>query len=98
MGRMTSAAKERNLTLSLAAGVSPGEKTHQGLETSLSATHQAVSVLNLQTALGMTLCVRRNGNGVICYGEEITGTANDTFKFAQTYTDSDSGLDYAVNR
>jgi RHS repeat-associated protein len=32
------------------------------------------------------------------YGEEITGTANDTFKFAQTYRDSDSGLDYAEQR
>jgi RHS repeat-associated protein len=32
------------------------------------------------------------------YGEEITSTANDTFKFAQTYRDSDSGLDYARNR
>jgi RHS repeat-associated protein len=32
------------------------------------------------------------------YGEEITSTNNDTFKFAQTYRDSDSGLDYAVNR
>jgi RHS repeat-associated protein len=32
------------------------------------------------------------------YGEEITGTANDTFKFGQLYRDSDSGLDYAMNR
>src|ERR1039457_4654394 len=32
------------------------------------------------------------------YGEEITATSNDTFKFAQLYRDSDSGLDYAVNR
>jgi RHS repeat-associated protein len=33
------------------------------------------------------------------YGEEITnGTANDTYKFAQTYRDSDSGLDYASQR
>jgi RHS repeat-associated protein len=32
------------------------------------------------------------------YGEEITGTGNDTFKFAQTYRDADSGLDYAMNR
>jgi len=32
------------------------------------------------------------------YGEEITSTNNDTFKFAQTYRDSDSGLDYAMNR
>jgi RHS repeat-associated protein len=32
------------------------------------------------------------------YGEEITGTANDTYKFARTYRDSDSGLDYAHNR
>jgi RHS repeat-associated protein len=33
------------------------------------------------------------------YGEEITnGTAKDTFKFAQTYRDSDSGLDYASQR
>jgi RHS repeat-associated protein len=32
------------------------------------------------------------------YGEEITSTNNDTYKFAQTYRDSDSGLDYAVAR
>jgi RHS repeat-associated protein len=32
------------------------------------------------------------------YGEEITSTNNDTYKFAQTYRDSDSGLDYARNR
>jgi RHS repeat-associated protein len=32
------------------------------------------------------------------YGEEITGTANDTQKFAQTYRESDSGLDYASAR
>jgi RHS repeat-associated protein len=28
----------------------------------------------------------------------MTGTANDTHKFAQTYRESDSGLDYAQNR
>jgi RHS repeat-associated protein len=32
------------------------------------------------------------------YGEEMTGTANDTHKFAQTYRESDSGLDYAKAR
>jgi RHS repeat-associated protein len=32
------------------------------------------------------------------YGEEITSTNNDTYKFAQTYRDSDSGLDYANAR
>src|SRR5580658_9997393 len=32
------------------------------------------------------------------YGEEITSTSNDTYKFAQTYRDSDSGLDYAMHR
>jgi RHS repeat-associated protein len=32
------------------------------------------------------------------YGEEITSTNNDTFKFARLYRDSDSGLDYARNR
>ncbi len=34
------------------------------------------------------------------YGEDVTGnpTNNDTFKFAQTYRDSDSGLDYAMER
>ena len=32
------------------------------------------------------------------YGEEITGTSNDTYKYAQLYRDSDSGLDYATNR
>jgi RHS repeat-associated protein len=32
------------------------------------------------------------------YGEEITSTNNDTYKFARTYRDSDSGLDYAKAR
>ncbi len=32
------------------------------------------------------------------YGEEITGTANDTYKYASLYRDSDSGLDYAKHR
>jgi RHS repeat-associated protein len=32
------------------------------------------------------------------FGEEITSTANDQFKFASTYRDSATGLDYAVNR
>jgi RHS repeat-associated protein len=32
------------------------------------------------------------------YGEEITSTNNDTYKYAQTYRDSDSGLDYAGAR
>jgi RHS repeat-associated protein len=32
------------------------------------------------------------------YGEEITSTNNDTYKYARLYRDSDSGLDYARNR
>ena len=32
------------------------------------------------------------------YGEEITSTSNDQYKFASTYRDSTTGLDYAVNR
>jgi RHS repeat-associated protein len=32
------------------------------------------------------------------FGEEITSTANDRYKFAETYRDADSGLDYAMNR
>ncbi len=32
------------------------------------------------------------------FGEEITATASDTYKFADTYRDSTSGLDYALNR
>jgi RHS repeat-associated protein len=32
------------------------------------------------------------------YGEEITSTTNDTYKFAQLYRDGDTGLDYAMNR
>src|SRR5262249_39141403 len=32
------------------------------------------------------------------YGEEITGTANDAYKFGKLYRDSDSGLDYANQR
>jgi RHS repeat-associated protein len=32
------------------------------------------------------------------FGEEITSTANDRYKFAETYRDSDTGLDYALNR
>jgi len=32
------------------------------------------------------------------FGEEITSTSNDQYKFASTYRDSATGLDYAVNR
>ena len=32
------------------------------------------------------------------FGEEIGTTANDQFKFASTYRDSTTGLDYAMNR
>jgi RHS repeat-associated protein len=32
------------------------------------------------------------------FGEEITSTANDRYKFAETFRDADSGLDYAMNR
>ena len=32
------------------------------------------------------------------FGEEITSTSNDDYKFASTYRDSATGLDYAVNR
>jgi RHS repeat-associated protein len=32
------------------------------------------------------------------FGEEITSTSNDQFKFASTYRDSATGLDYALNR
>jgi RHS repeat-associated protein len=32
------------------------------------------------------------------FGEEITSTPNDTYKYARLYRDSDTGLDYAKNR
>ena len=32
------------------------------------------------------------------FGEEITSTAGDTYKFAQLYRDADTGLDYAMAR
>jgi RHS repeat-associated protein len=32
------------------------------------------------------------------FGEEITSTANDRYKFAETFRDSNTGLDYALNR
>jgi len=32
------------------------------------------------------------------FGEEITSTSNNTYKFASTYRDSATGLDYAINR
>jgi RHS repeat-associated protein len=32
------------------------------------------------------------------FGEEITSTANNEYKFASTYRDSATGLDYAINR
>jgi RHS repeat-associated protein len=32
------------------------------------------------------------------FGEEITSTASDQYKFASTYRDSATGLDYAINR
>jgi RHS repeat-associated protein len=100
------AAKEETVSFvpSLALRVSIGvstfnpSKTHQGFAGSLSSTHQAIDAGNFENALEMPTGVRRNGSGVICYGEEITSTNNDTYKFAQTYRDSDSGLDYAVNR
>jgi RHS repeat-associated protein len=45
----------------------------------------------------------RNTNGGVSshyypFGEEITSTANDRYKFAETFRDADSGLDYALNR
>jgi RHS repeat-associated protein len=45
----------------------------------------------------------RNTNGGISshyypFGEEITSTANDRYKFAETFRDADTGLDYALNR
>jgi RHS repeat-associated protein len=94
------AAKEETISVfpSLAAGVSGGQKTHQGLAGSLSSTHQVFFVANSWTALGIAVKVRQNRVGLNCYGEEITGTGNDTYKFAQLYRDSDSGLDYAQAR
>ena len=32
------------------------------------------------------------------FGEEITSTTGDTYKFAQLYRDADTGLDYAMAR
>jgi RHS repeat-associated protein len=32
------------------------------------------------------------------FGEEVTSTQNDRYKFAETFRDADSGLDYALNR
>jgi RHS repeat-associated protein len=32
------------------------------------------------------------------FGEEVTGTAGDTYKFAELYRDADTGLDYAQHR
>jgi RHS repeat-associated protein len=32
------------------------------------------------------------------YGEEVTSTSGDAYKFAQLYRDQDTGLDYAMNR
>jgi RHS repeat-associated protein len=46
----------------------------------------------------MTTCGACASSQYYPYGEEITSTNNDTYKFAQTYRDSDSGLDYAQAR
>ena len=32
------------------------------------------------------------------YGEEVASTGNNRYKFAETFRDSDTGLDYAINR
>jgi RHS repeat-associated protein len=43
--------------------------------------------------------VRNGGKSYYPFGEEIgTPSANNTYKFASTYRDSNSGLDYALNR
>jgi RHS repeat-associated protein len=46
----------------------------------------------------MTTAIHLRPRSPHSYGEEITSTNNDTYKFAQTYRDSDSGLDYANAR
>jgi RHS repeat-associated protein len=42
--------------------------------------------------------VRNGGKSYYPFGEEVGSTANNTYKFASTYRDSTTGLDYAVNR
>jgi RHS repeat-associated protein len=43
--------------------------------------------------------VRNGGKSYYPFGEEIgTPSANNTYKFASTYRDSATGLDYAINR
>jgi len=42
--------------------------------------------------------VRNGGKSYYPFGEEIGTSANNAFKFAQTYRDSNSGLDYAHHR
>jgi RHS repeat-associated protein len=43
--------------------------------------------------------VRNGGKSYYPFGEEVgTPSANNTYKFASTYRDSATGLDYAVNR
>ena len=49
-------------------------------------------------AVKSTMHLRRCCSTSNSYGEEITSTNNDTYKFAQTYRDSDTGLDYAKAR
>src|SRR5260370_32691609 len=100
------ATKEETLSvfLSLAASPSIGvssltvKNSRLGLAASETGTHQAFLAGNSWNAVGITVAVRRNRVGLNCNGEEITGTANDTYKFAQLIRDSDSGLDYAQAR
>jgi RHS repeat-associated protein len=42
--------------------------------------------------------VRNGGKSYYPFGEEIGSSENNAFKFASTYRDSNTGLDYAVNR
>jgi len=48
--------------------------------------------------LGSTRAVNGVARNYYPFGEEIGSTSNDQYKFASTYRDSATGLDYAVNR
>jgi len=48
--------------------------------------------------LGTVRAVNSTPRNYFPFGEEITSTANNDYKFASTYRDSATGLDYAVNR
>jgi RHS repeat-associated protein len=75
------------------SGGSPGAVP--GLPTAPSLRPTACFITD---RLGTTRAVNGVARNYYPFGEEIGSTANDQYKFASTYRDSTTGLDYAINR